>query len=632
MNAILGRVAFDERPIAAEAVRAALSAIRPAGTRRTGESHARAGVLAHHQLGLARGRPVDDAPLTDGRLTVAADAILDDRAALAETLGMRAAACSDAALILAAWQHWGAEAPTHLLGDFAVAVHDAEARSLTLVRDHIGARPLYWMRARGEVIVTSYLRALAAMPDLSIGIEEARVARFLRDPSDVTTDCFVAGARAVAPGTLIHITRDGTAEHRWWDPASLTPTRLTNRADHLAAFRAIFERAVADRLCTDAPIGAHISGGIDSTAVTVEAARRLAQEGRTLNAGYAWAPAVSDACPDQGEGDERRVIRAVCDAEGVPLRDGRADGATFRALLAREMELEGTADLMDELPVLARAEADGTRVLLSGWGGDEAFSAHGRGHVAHLLRSGRLGPALALARRAARGLRRPHRMAGFLWRAGLVPMLPGPIYRQFQPFDDIYKGGCHIHPDLARRHGPDPGEQSLRLLPHPTAYMRQLILNGHIGERMATWAAWGAAHGVTYRFPLTDRRLMEFVLTSPPDALFEGGRGRALPRDALGHLLPRGLKKHDPANEALRHANRHACWALLQAELTQGRLDADCPWLDMPGLRESIRRGPAGERKADIIRFAKITAAMRIWHVWERAEAREAQPAPHVAS
>ena len=577
MTAILARVAFDDRPIADGAFRQGLDAIRPVGTRQSGAHRAAGAVLAHHEVGLACRRPVAPAPVSDGRFTVAADAILDDRDALADQLGVDPAARSDAALILALWRRWGAEGVGRLLGDFAFIVHDASERSLTLVRDHIGARPLYRWRDGAEAVATSSLRALEAMPDLPTRIDEARVARFLRDPSDQTTACFIAGARSVAPGTMLRLSADGETEHRWWDPEALAPMTVTDRADHLDQFRAVFERAVADRLCTDAPIGAHISGGIDSTAVTVEAARRLRREGRALNAGYAWAPEISEACPDQGDRDERKLIRAVCDAEGVPVRHGRADGATFRALLAREMELEGTADLMDELPVIERAEADGTRLLLSGWGGDEAFSAHGRGFVAHLLRTGQIVPALAMARRAARGLRHPHRMAGFLWRAGVVPMLPGALYRRFSPFDDIYRGSCHMHPDLARRHPPEPDEPALRLLPDPIAYLRQLILNGHIGERMATWAAWGAERGVTYRYPLTDRRLMDFVLASPPEALFGGGRWRSLPREALGHLLPKGLKKYDPANEALRHANRHACWQILQAGTRGGMLRRRLP-------------------------------------------------------
>lgn len=622
MNAILGCVAFDERPVCVESFRKAFAILQPKIACSSGERFVTACAFGHHQAGLAANVPIDARPVFDGRFIVVADAILDDRSSLARDLGVRPEMHSDPALILGAWRRWGERCLPLLYGDFAVLVYDVGSQSIHLFRDHIGARPLYWWRAGPNIVVTSALRALQAFPDIELCINKGRVAQYLTDPLIVCSDTFIDKAFEVGPGEVVRLTNDGTQRSRWWDPMQLPDVRFSRSEHYFESFRDRFEQAVSHRLSVDSPVGLHISGGIDSTAVTIEAAKLARRHGRMLRRAYAWAPAVSATWPDQGIGDERRVIRDVCAANGISACFGGASGETFRALIAREMEFEGTADLMDELAVLERAAADGTRVLLSGWGGDEGFSAHGHGYVAWLLRSGRPGQALLVARTAARGLRNPSRMLRFLWMAGVVPMLPNSLYWIFCPFEEIYSGGCFLHQDVRKRYPQVSGRRKIRLSSDPIVFLRQLILNGHIGERMATWSAWGASKGVTYRYPLTDRRLLELILGMPPDILFRGGRPRSLAHDALADRLPKGLKKYDLVNEALRHSCRRECWAILERELADGYFYADCPWLDMPKLRAEIQKGPSGDLRGDVIRFAKITAAMRVWHVWERANYR----------
>jgi asparagine synthase (glutamine-hydrolysing) len=203
-------------------------------------------------------------------------------------------------------------------------------------------------------------------------------------------------------------------------------------------------------------------------------------------------------------------------------------------------------------------------------------------------------------------------MARFLWLAGIVPMLPGPIYRHFQPFADVYGDGAFPSAELKALYQSTQPSTEFRLHPDADVYMRKLLQNGHIAERMATWAAWSSTAGFEYRYPLVDRHLLEFLLSLPPDIRFGDGSGRYLARRAFRALLPQGIKKNDVVNETLRQDNRRNWWRALAADVERGRFDAPCPWLDMEGLKTTLRLGPPSGSTAQVAAFARFFVAMRI--------------------
>ena len=616
MTAILGRVAFDGRPVDEQRFRRAFGALRPARTARSDLSVTGSVGLGHHDSGLDMSAPQ---PVTEGRLTLVADARIYNRDDLARALECSVKTTSDAQLILRAYTRWGPECLQRINGDFGIAIHDAEKRELFLARDHIGARPLFWTRRGNEVLFATLLHGMTAFDDLQWPLSETRIACYLCNPHDFRLESFLDGVDAVGPGQWLRISAGQVTRHRWWDPDAIAQRTDITPAAAQEEMRALTEAAIRARLPRNAPVGAHFSGGIDSTLVTIMASKALQERGSNLAAAYTWSPPVDERYPDMGKGDERRVIAAQCAELGVPARYGAARPETFEALVAQPMELQGTADLMDELPIIAQAQGDGIGVMLSGWGGDEVFSSHGIGHAAWLLRRGRLRPVLRLARRHGGGLRRLHRVAGVLWRAGIVPMLPGPIYLPFHPFADLYGEGAFPSEQMKALYRQAEQTPKIRLRPDADAYMRQVLQKGHICERMATWAAWSAPAGFEYRYPLVDRHLLEFLMSLPPEIRFGDGSGRYLAWRAFKPLLPRGIKKNDLANEKLRHDNRLGWWRMLAADAPLGRFDAPCPWLDMGALKTTVSKHPPKDKFGQISAFARFFVALRIHAMHARA-------------
>ncbi len=619
MGAILGRLALNGASVAAQPFETAFDALRPARCLRSDLHLAGPVALGHHCTGLSDTGPQ---PLSEGACTIVADARLYNRAELAQALGGDAGGMSDVALILQAYLRWGAACLEHINGDFGFAIHDRDRNALFLARDHIGARPLYWTRRGDDVMFATLIPGLTAFPDQQWSANELRIARYLRNPTVVFAESFFDGVEIVEPGHWVRIDAAQVTRHRWWDPRRVPRREGVTLEEARAKIRALTEAAVRARLITSAPVGAHCSGGIDSTLVTILASKQLRETGSNLAGAYAWSPEVTSDYPDMGDGDERRVITQACSDLGVPVRFGSATAETFKELIEQPMEQNGFANLLDELPIIARAREDGIAVMLSGWGGDEVFSSHARGHLAWLWKNGRKRRVLGVFRRAAGGLRHPRRIAALFWSHIVVPRLPDALYKYFTPFKAIYEDGAFPSPALAARALDVPKVYGPRLRPDAGAQAALLVLMGHIGDRMATWTAWSAPAGFEYRYPLTDRHLMEYMLSLPNEIQFGNGAGRFHALRSFTDILPKGLKKDDLANEKLRADNRERWLALLQADLAAGKFDAPCPWLDMTAFRRTMSE-PLPEDKIALLRtFARLFAATRIYHVHARMSAR----------
>jgi len=561
----------------------------------------------------------------DDPLLIVADAILDNRESLCDQLAIEArwrAQMPDSRLLLLAYRRWGRECVERLVGDFAFVVWDGREQVLFCARDHIGSRPLYYHRAGERFLFATDIRAIHAFPDLSLAIDESRVASFLLWPLDSSEASFFQDVHPLAPGHWLRVDRHGATLQAYWQPLEVPSIRYSRREEYTEHFRELLELAVDDRLDTRYPVGSHLSGGLDSTGVTILASQRMRSGGERLDMSYSWSPPVSSHYPlADSQRDERRVIEEVCRQEDIACLYGTTTGEDYREFLARDIALEGTTDLFEEWGVMSQAAQRGTRVMLSGWGGDESATFGVRGYPGYLLKRGQWLRLLSIARTAAGGFRHPRKLARFLWQEGLLTFLPDALYARYSPYLRPDQLELFYRPDFIERF---PGARAHRMpawreYPDPIAMQALLLQNGHLASRMSTWAHWSAAQGMVYRYPLTDRRLLRFTMGLPPELLWYRGQARSLYRDAFGHLLPRQLGKNDNANEKKRMYIRVECWQLLAEEAAKGRFQQDCDWLDMPALQ--ARLGGAPEQMTstrEMLRFLPLCSALQAWYLWQR--------------
>ena len=531
------------------------------------------------------GRP----PLSDAEsgLAVTASVRLDNRSELCDALGLPRAAeadFSDSELILRAYRRWGPACPEHLLGDYAFAVWDVRRETLFCVRDHIGGKPFYFARTPRGFAFASEIGSVLAAPEVDSRLDETTVALWLSPPThlDHSSDerTFYRAVRRLLPGHSLTVDRDGVRVERWWRPEDAPSVAFASDDECAEAFLALYVQAVRDCLRAPDPIGAHLSGGLDSSGVAVLAARELRRQGRPPPQVFSWHPPPGDASGDFQHASEYGRIEAVCRREDLAPIWWRASLEDAVAFLRSDPTLgQVTGSLFLEGVVQRRAAGLGVGVILSGWGGDDAASFNGRGFYEQLLLSGRL---IRLWREVS--ARSAHPLAHILVHVALRLVYPRASYLARN----------------IRRTGQWP-----RLLPPfhfaPTrdtsvrATQLGLLLARHIGQRAEGWAEAGARLGVEYRYPLLDRRLLRFALGLPPEMYRRGPWSRWIMRHALRTVLPDEVLWNRRKEEAAVGEARHRAMLEALPEIRRMLASRSAPpgrsrYLDLGRLTESLDR------------------------------------------
>ncbi len=256
-------------------------------------------------------------PLQDSQTGVclAFEGRLDDRRKLATALGLAGGQqLSDAALVLKAYERWGAESFARLVGPFAVVVVAEASGQVLCARDQLGERTLVYAQVGQTLVVASEECAVLAHPGVGNHLNEQTVARYLAVLPPAEGQTFFAEVSELPPAHLLVADRDGVRLRRYWQP-DLTPLPVRSEGEVVEEWRALLRDAVAACLRTPSRVGVLMSGGLDSTSVAAVAA----QQGHSRGAPVAvsW---VFDELP---WADERRFMAPVVARHGldwIPIR------------------------------------------------------------------------------------------------------------------------------------------------------------------------------------------------------------------------------------------------------------------------------------------------------------------------
>lgn len=287
---------------------------------------------------------------------------------------------SDTEVLLEAWRRWGAGALPRLRGMFAFALYDERTGSLALARDQFGIKPLFWTARAGGIAFASELKALRPI----VGTPQV-------DPSAVIASllyywipdehCVWSRVEKLRPGTWLEVTQDGHVVHEWWDPVD----ELVDRPEDvgIADLRAIVEDSVAAHMVADVPVATFLSGGLDSSLISV-LAKRHNPDLRAYTISFRAEDQRFEAMPD-----DLTYARRVAEQFGITLHEVEVapDVTDLLPRMVRALdEPIGDAAAINAYLICDAARQIGTKVLLSGMGADELFGGY-RKHYANLLAS-----------------------------------------------------------------------------------------------------------------------------------------------------------------------------------------------------------------------------------------------------
>lgn len=469
----------------------------------------------HFSDSIRCGAPV----LRQGQAVAVIDALLYNREELLPLTSLDAAAADEELLFHLLLEN-GPEVLLKVNGDFAGAVYFQQENKWLLFRDHTGVRPLYVYRKDDLFAFSTDMRGLLQMPGADLALDETQLyLRIMGGNVNSAHATDFAYIRMLKAGhTLVIQPPDGGQEMPYYLPDSKKRRFLSRRACEKQLYQLV-EDAVRRRLAAiDVPIGAELSGGLDSGVVDVMI-HRSGRQARYLS----WSP-PPDLYPLQAE-DERLLVQALCRQEGITCDYLPPDEAETERLFREKWppfvhspQVGRTADWM---------RSQGVRVVFSGHGGDEGVS-----HRSGPLELWHHGEHLAYAGEVM------HRLKGRKWRLAktAVHMLKQKKAGKNYIVPWHCKGGMQknlLAADFYRRMQDTPFPP-LCFGYAPAEFVRQ----GGQRARVDNAAFQAAAHGVRYVFPLMDHRLLSFALEIPRRMYLKKGRDRLIFRRAFACILP----------------------------------------------------------------------------------------------
>ncbi len=304
----------------------------------------------------------------------------------------RFSSLSDAEVVLHLYEEHGDRCVDHLRGMFAFALYDLRGERLLLARDRSGQKPLYYAVADGLLIFGSEIKAIHGSGLVPKELDTDALRSYLTYGFVVGEDTLFQGVRKLPAGhTLVASTR-GVETHQYWDlPASTSePTTLEDAAQRI---RELLDEAVYKRLMSEVPLGAFLSGGVDSSAIVALMTRHLEQSVQTFCVGF-----------EDSRYDELPHARAVASQLGTRHHELVLRGCNLELL--RDLNWHHDEPSGDPAAVptfcLSRFARKHITVVLTGEGGDETFA--GYPHYRHCLRLGRLEARFPGLRGVARGV------------------------------------------------------------------------------------------------------------------------------------------------------------------------------------------------------------------------------------
>jgi asparagine synthase (glutamine-hydrolysing) len=285
--------------------------------------------------------------------------------------GHRLATNGDTEVLVHLYEDSGPAFLSRLNGMFGFALWDSKRRSLLLVRDRMGVKPLYYARVGSRWLFASELKALLTQPEVERDLEADALADYLRFsyiPGEATP---YRAIRRLRPGHSLWIEPEGHTLKAWWDLAADWDDDPSTDPDELCGrLISAFDDAVKLRMRSDVPVASFLSGGIDSSLITLSAQRECDQPLQTFTVAF-----------EQSAFDEREYAREVAGLGGTSHREllvSPADAVQKLPLLVWHLD-EPIAD-SSIIPnyLISRFAAERVKVCLSGLGGDELFGGYSR--------------------------------------------------------------------------------------------------------------------------------------------------------------------------------------------------------------------------------------------------------------
>jgi asparagine synthase (glutamine-hydrolysing) len=450
------------------------------------------------------------------------------------TRGHRFYTETDTEVIVHLYEERGALCVEDLRGMFAFAVWDENRRRLLIARDRLGVKPLYYAEIGGRLLFASEIKSLLTLPEVPRDLNWESVGHLFTFLSTPPRESILSGVHKLEPGHVLLASRqEGLRTDRYWQ-LHFQPDRQRSEGESIDELRGLLEESVRLRMVSDVPVGAFLSGGIDSSAVVATMARLSDAPVRTFSIGF-----------DEQDYDELRYARVVAERFKTQHYEMVLEPDALSVLDEITWYLDEPFGDSSAIPTyfVSKLAAEHVKVVLSGDGGDELFAGYDRYRV--FDRERRFDRLPASVRKAMGVLAsvlpegvRGRRWLGHIALSGLGRYLDAStLFRHeqqrklFRP--EVYARFAHY----------DPWQVLADALPsRPMDWLSTLQyidFKSYLPLDILTKVdRMSMAHSIEAREPLLDHRLVEFAATLRPDQRLRDQTGKYLFKRALRETLP----------------------------------------------------------------------------------------------
>lgn len=450
---------------------------------------------------------------------------------------------SDTETLLYLLDQEGPDALAHAMGIFAFAYWEEENQRLTLARDHMGVKQVYYHDDGKRIVFASEIKALLVRPDVPRRPDPEAINQYLHFHTPLFERTMFEGIRVLRPGEYLQITPHGVRQRFYWTLQAQEPTR-TSLESRMEEMRSLLTEVVGQQLMSDVPVGAFYSGGIDSSVVAAYA-RRNGYAPRCFGVHFTGAGVI----------DERPYQEAGARSIGVDLELTTLDGSRLpedlmSLIYSQDQPVIGPAMFpMNQVSTLASRYS---KVCLGGQAADEIFGGYARYALAHPERIFKYWRQRKIA---PRGASSTGAVGGNLWRQLFEKRTLNRLARHassiFKWRESYFQNFVNI-----------PISEWSSVLTDPSFYDRQVCWQTFSeaidrspfedrGDKLMHWDVQTYLPGLFHqddrmsmaasletRVPLADPRLVEFAFRTPFDLKYYAGSSKWILRQSVADVLP----------------------------------------------------------------------------------------------
>lgn len=437
-----------------------------------------------------------------------------------------------------AYLKWGLDCANYVNGDFAVVVYDQNKNEVHLFRDHIGTRPLTYFFDGNQLIFASHEFGIAKSKIINNQLSETKLINdFFQKKGNYEQTVFETILK-VKPAFSISFSTNTKQENCYWNPKKINLNKAISFNNAAQELRTLLVDATKNRI-ESGKNGVHVSGGLDSTGIAAILADTIADKSQLI--GYSWTPQKFEG---EFEGVNEKVLIETFAAEKkvtINYLQLEENG------LCKDFMIPEFEKMSIEHPTMKAAAKDQVSTLFSGWGGDEFLSLSTRGTYNHLFFNFQW---KTLVRFILKTGIKPSIMR---FRTEVLPILIPfgllPVYRSSNKSTVKY-----LEPNFKQKHLKKIYLNSKKNIFgfNRKQFVINLLNNYHIPERMDSWALHAERYGFEYKYPLLDKKVLEFWFSLPIEFTYQNMQSRLLYREVMKGILTECIRVRRDKGEGLR--------------------------------------------------------------------------------